>query len=291
MDEQELISVELISPVKQKEWGWTALANFILGGAGAGFYLLSFLTMILEGGTTAMSDPISFGLLAPILVGLGFLALTIEAGRPSRAPYLLRHVLDSWISREALAGAIFVPAAMLDWLLPLPALRVLAVVAALGLIISQGFILYRARAVAAWNVPIMPLVFLSSGFASGGGLVLLVAGLEKVPMIRALPIMGLICMVLNLVVWLLYLRWSRTAPYQFATKALRHPTTVIFTVGLGHAVPLLLLILLMQYADPGANLHHMLAALSGLTMISGVVVQKTGIILSAGYTRGIVLRR
>jgi len=292
MDEQGVINVELISPMKQKRWGWPAVANFILGGAGAGFYLLSFLTMILEAGTFALSEPASFGLLAPVLVSLGFLALTIEAVRPLRGRHLFRHVRHSWISRETLAGAIFVPAAVLDWLFPHPALGVLAVAAALGLMISQGFIVYRARAVTAWNVPIMPLLFMSSGLASGGGLVLLVAALDRLPLARGLVVIGLICVVLNLAVWLLYLRWSHATPFRLATDALCRPIAVILTAVLGHVVPLLLLLLLLirPGVDARVELPHVVTALSGLAMIVGGMSQKVGIILAAGYTREIALR-
>jgi len=32
MDKQGMVGLELISPTKQKEWTWPAVANFILGG-------------------------------------------------------------------------------------------------------------------------------------------------------------------------------------------------------------------------------------------------------------------
>lgn len=283
--------MELITPIKQKEWGWPAVVNFILGGAGTGFYLVSSLEIIVTGDTSAMSYPVSFGLVASLLVGLGFLVLTTEAGRPWRARHFVRRVSRSWISREILAGAVFIPTAIFNVLFPHPAFCFVALVAALCFMISQGFIVYSCTGIRAWNVSIIPFFFISSGFASGSALVLLMAASVSLPIRRSLVVMGMMSLVFNITAWLFYLRWSRTAPFQFATRALRRPTSMILTVGLGHIVPLLLLTLLMvRYADPGVKLQHMLSALSGLTMLSGVMAQKTGIISGACYTRGVALR-
>ena len=288
---KELTDVQLISPARQNHWGWPAVANFFLGGAGTGFYLLSILATILTGGASAVSKPIVFGLLAPLLIGIGFLVLTIEAGRPLRGRYLFRQVWHAWISRETLACAIFVPAVILDQLFPHLIFRLVAVVAALGLMISQGFIVYCARAVTAWNVPIMPLLFLSSGFASGGGLVLLVAAFGWLPFGQGLAVVALICVVLSLVVWVLYLRWSRSVAFQLATKDLRRPIALIVSVGLGHIVPLLLLLIVIGVsAGREFQVPHIVGGLSGLAMIVGGLSQKAGIIMDAGYTREITLR-
>jgi phenylacetyl-CoA:acceptor oxidoreductase subunit 1 len=263
---QEAAKIEFIQPVQQKVWGGPAVTNLFLGGMAAGFYLLGFLLAVLQG----ISQPVVFKLLAPALVSLGFLSLTTEAGRPIRSHHLLRHLHRSWMSREPLVGAIFIPAAILDWLFPHPVLWVLALGGALGLLISQGFIIYRARGVTAWNVPLVPLLFLTSGFATGSGLVLL-----------------------DLAVWLLYLHGSQDADFQKATKALRRGSDLISTVGIGHLLPILLLVLLLVAPDIGigANLQHAVAILAGLAIVAGGVSQKVGIIQRAGLLRGIMLGR
>ncbi len=40
------MQMELIKPSRQATWGWPAAANFILGGMGASFYLLSLFPTI-----------------------------------------------------------------------------------------------------------------------------------------------------------------------------------------------------------------------------------------------------
>ena len=290
---QGITETELIQPKKQKVWGWPAVASFILGGTAAGIYLISLAMASLQGAPLGVSQPVIFKWLAPVLTGLGFLALTVEVGRPLRSYKLLRHLRRSWMSREALAGAIFVPAAVLDWLFPHPALSLLAAAAAMLLMISQGFILYWAQAVTAWNVPLMPLLFISSGFATGGGLVLLLAALDRSAPGPGPAVIVLIWVVVDLAVWLLYLYWSQDAAFRAATKVLRRPKALVLTVGVGHLLPALLLLLLLvgPRVGAGAELRPIAAALAGLTVLTGGASQKTGIILEAGYLRGIVLGR
>ena len=102
-------------------------------------------------------------------------------------------------------------------------------------------------------------------------------------------VLGVICVVSNLAVWFLYLRWSPVSTFQSATKNLHRPITLVVTVGLGHAVPLLMLLLFIteQGAKTGGELPHIVASLIGSAMVAGVFYQKSGVILKAGYTRGI----
>ena len=284
-------NIELIPPRTQKIWHWPAVANLVLSGAGTGFYLLIFIDAFLYGNAFAASKPLPFGLVAPVIVSLGFFTLTLEAGRPFRGQYLFRHLRHSWISREVLAFAIFVPAAFFDWLFPNPILRALSFLSALGLMITQGFIVYRTKAITSWNVPIIPIYFISSGLASATGLALLIGILVKIPVVRGLPTIAIVCVIANLVVWILYLYRSRSIDFRLATGKLRRPLALITTVGLGHVIPLILLLYLTKtHAETGAKFSYIFAVLSGLAIFSGVTLQKNAIILKSAYIRGINLR-
>jgi phenylacetyl-CoA:acceptor oxidoreductase subunit 2 len=286
----EAPGLELIRTKKQKVWGWPAVVNFTLGGLSTGFYLLHSVTLLLQDGVGSLTEPAGYKLFAPLLTCLGFLSLTVEAGRPLRSRFLLRHLRRSWMSRETLAAAVFVPAAVIDWFYPHFAIWLLAAAAALGLIISQSFILYRARAVTAWNIPLIPYLFSSSAFATGSGLLLLVA--PGRPFFSIEPaVIGLFFITIDLIVWLFYLYGSHEAELRQATRGLRRSLSLAATVGIGHLLPILVLVVLLVIpsADLGDGLVRTLAWLTGLFVIVGGVSQKAGIILEAGYLRPIVL--
>ncbi|RMF90417.1 MAG: hypothetical protein D6736_06770 [Nitrospinota bacterium] len=273
---------ELVPPMQQQVWGWPAVLNFVWGGMGTGVYLLGLLMTVL-----GMGQPAGLKLLAPVLVSLGFLAVTMEAGRPLRAPHLLRHLGRSWMSREALAGLLFLPLAFLDWLFPSPVFQVPAAIAAAGLMLSQGYILYRARAVTAWNVPLMPLLFVTMSLTAGIGLMLMLTPLWGGG--SRLVLWGVIGVVLNLVLWLSYLYRSADTPFQKAIGALRQPHHLFLTVGVGYLLPLLLFLAwgVSSSLNIGVTLQPLIVVIAGLAILVGGLWQKQGIIRQAGYLRGV----
>jgi len=168
MSEKGIVEIELIAPTKQKEWGWPAAANFILGGAGTGFYIFTFLTMIFKNPNSALNGSTPYWMIGPVLVIIGLLCLTIEAGRPLRSPYLFCQLGKAWISREILAFTFFVPTVILDYFFPHLIFKTCAVLSSLLFMVAQGFILYSSRAIPAWNLTIIPLIFFILGLCFRG---------------------------------------------------------------------------------------------------------------------------
>jgi phenylacetyl-CoA:acceptor oxidoreductase subunit 2 len=287
--------MELIAPQKQRVWKLPAVVNFSCGGIGTGFYLVALLLTQTPGEDWLHSlvQTAAFKLLGPVLVGLGFLALTTEAGRPRRGINLFRHLRRSWMSRETLAAAIFIPAAGLDWLFPHPALRAAAAAAAFALMLCQGFIVYRARGVTAWNSGWMPLFFVTSGLAAGSGLLLVVLALSNaflapgIHSVLPLPLVAVVVAILNALVWAIYLT-TPDVGFQRATEALRHPGSITRSVGVGHLVPAALLAVVLTGNISGGILFACELA-AGLALLFGGVSQKFGIIIEAGYLRPVVL--
>lgn len=292
MNSLVMIDTQIISPTKQREWTSPAAANFVLGGAGAGFYLLSIFIMILERERSIMIHPISFGIFAPVLMGLGFVFLITEAGRPSKGRYILFHLQRAWISRETLAFTFFVPAVIFDYFFPHLIFKVCAALSALCFMVAQGFILYSSRAVPAWNVSIIPIFFISSGFASGAGLALLLAASGRLKIEAGLELLSMACIIWNLIVWLLYLRWSNAIDFRSAIKALYRPLIILITIVFGHALPILILLLLQiqLFPEMGKMLQGVFALVSGLAIIIGVAAQKASIVLSSGFTGEITIK-
>ena len=157
--------VELIPAQRQRLWGWQAVVNFTLGGIGAGLYG----TAVLAAGFERTAAVVLASWLAPLLVLAGFAAVAGEAGRPLRGPRVLWKVRTSWMSRELWIGGAFVLLIAADIAFPLRLHRAQALAAAVLLALAQGMILRRSRGIAAWDVPIMPWLFLLSAAVSGSG--------------------------------------------------------------------------------------------------------------------------
>lgn len=286
-----MIPLQLKKPVEQKTWGWPAAVNFIIGGTGGGVYLFSFFQAFMWFGSASFFKSLPFGLISPLLISIGFLCLGIETGRPLRGCYLFRNPQKSWISRETFAFCIFIPASLCDYFFPYPIFKLLAITAALGFLVSQGFIVYRARAITAWNMPIIPLVFLSSALVSGYGLSLILTVTDAKGSDQTMLFFGLISLFFNLLIWLVYLWQSSSTDIYSTTKKLRQLFSLTLTIGVGQIIPFfLLLFLLLQKRTIDPVFLSLMIVLCGILLLIGNFSQKIGIIISAGYFRAIKLK-
>lgn len=273
--------VELIPAEPQRLWGPPAVINFCLGGLGAGLYIAAVLA--------ARFGPSLAGLVAswlgPALVIVGFVAVATEAGRPLRGIRVLARVRTSWMSRELWLGGIFILLVAADLMFPLDLRRAEAAAAALLFALAQGFLVRRSRGVTAWDMPLVPLVFLLSALISGGGLYLMIAvslgRLPDAPVIMAVA--GLLAA--GLLLWLGYLAWSREPEFIAAVRPLTERRTAFLIMAGGYIWPFLLTAL--AWAMPAVAAPALYAA--GALMIAGQLYAKTRLILGAGQLRPITL--
>jgi DMSO reductase anchor subunit len=273
--------MEVIPPPRQTLWGWPAVVNFVLGGLGAGWYIVAALAAGLERSPSVMAA----SWVAPVLVLAGFAAVAAEAGRPLRGPRVLTRLRTSWMSRELLAGIVFVALVAADLAFPLRLHRAQAVVAAVLLALAQGFMVRRARGVTAWDVPLMPLLFLLSALLSGSGAYLLVDALAGRSPIPAVIGVTLLLIVGAFVVWARYLAWTSEAAYRRAIAPLREGRSAVVIDGAGYGLPLLLgLLALAAPAVAGP-----LVGLAGALLVAGQGYAKARLILAAGHLRPITL--
>jgi DMSO reductase anchor subunit len=276
---------------RQRSWGWLAVSSLSLGGAGAGFYLIGSLLTFLGHSISDQNQFVSFQIFAPVLVCCAFLALSIEAGRPFRAYRLFNLFSGSWMSIESLAGAIFIITALCNWFFQLFILSILTVSAALMFMISQGCIFYRAAAVTAWNVRLIPIIFVTSGIMTGCGLTLLNtrfhSGMDALPMV-----VFLMCIFLNSNVWLFYLYGHHDKDFKEATWFLRSPAIAFVIMGLGHSIPFILLFSIVVFgnAENGFKLSATFSVISGILLVLGGSIIKAGITIAAGYYRKMLFK-
>jgi len=273
--------VELIAPAPQTLWGWPAVANFALGGLGAGLYVAAAV----GAGFRASPALTVASWLGPVLVLGGFAAVGLEAGRPVRGPRVLTQVATSWMSRELWLGILFVGLAAVGVAVDRPTLRLGAAVAAVGLALSQGFILREARGVPAWGVPVMPSLFLASGLVSGvAGLVLVELARGQTPGRRLLGAV-LVLLLAWVLAWWSYLTWSADPAFARDLEALRGGRGALVLVGGGYLVPSLAIALALALPP----LEVPLAALGAAAIVGSQIQLKAKLILTAGRFRAIAL--
>lgn len=288
-EDLEIESRQLIKPKKLEVWKWPAVVNFTMGGMAAGFYIISLFITTFNSDLYTVSQYNKLKLLAPLMMVMGLLILTLEAGRPLRVFYLLNNLGNSWMSREVLFGAVFIMASISECFWPNTILIIIASVAALGFVISQGLIIYSARAVIAWNVPLIPLLFIASGFTLGEGMVLLITAIGRMDIGSNIILTGLVFLVVNLVLLVIYLYSTDSLTFREVTEKMRRSNYLVLTIGIGHLLPITLLFLLLLIDDLRGVSGRNILIVAGVSIIFAGVLQKIGVILWANYLRGIFI--
>jgi DMSO reductase anchor subunit len=218
------------------------------------------------------------------------MAVAGEAGRPLRARFLLGNLRRSWMSRETLAAMVFVPFALLTAFIQSPFASGVAAVAAVIFILSQGFILYRSRAVAAWNTPMLPVLFVTSALVSGSGLLLAFPHRMAGAISNAAVLMvTVILSSADLLIWTFYLYWPASDGFQATTQSLRSGRSMLWSIGVGRVWPTLIVMLPLVIPDTLMTSGWSLT-IAGLALFVGSWTQKSGIIRGCGYLRPIGLQ-
>lgn len=254
----------IIPAERQNLWGPLAVANFVLGGMGAGAYT----TQVLLSGLAPPGRAIS--VLSVFAVAVGFLCVAVEAGRPFRGPNVLRMVRSSWMSRELWVGGAFIVLVAADMVAPAFWIRSLALLAALVFILCQGLILFQARGIPAWNHPLVPVLFLTSGLLTGAAFLGMIDGSGSGWVQVTAGLLGL-----NALGWVGYLAWPGDRAFRDATRGLRGGIALVEILGFGHVVPLAVLAV---WGDAGALFVGIFALLGGALL-------KASLVLRAGQFR------
>jgi len=191
------------------------------------------------------------------------------------------------MSREVLTGTLFTVAAVLDMLMSRALMEVLAGVAAAGFLLSQGMMVNRARAVAAWNLEVLPVHFFSSALCLGFGTLLTAAAATGVAAGPPVLLFGLAALLLNALIWFSYVHFFIESSPGQATLVLRHTRSMLQTLGMGHLLPLLLIMVLLGTPPDAVQspLARVLLGIAGVTVLLGGVCQKAAVILQANRLR------
>jgi len=174
----------------QDIWGPLIAWYLFLAGVGAGAYIIGVISDHLGGSYQALVKPaISLG--AP-LVAIGSILLLLDLGAPLRFWRAYFRPQSSMISVGIIIitvfiilglvhlGALYFPGFKLNQKTKLWLGRINSLFA-LGTAIYTGLLLGVVKAIPFWNSSILPLLFCVSAISTGIGAVLLVVGLQRVP--------------------------------------------------------------------------------------------------------------
>jgi hypothetical protein len=187
------------------------------------------------------------------------------------------------MSREVLLGLLFVGTAVLDAVFARDILAIFGGITASGFLLSQGMMVNRARAVAAWNIEIVPVHFISSGLCLGCGILLMGAAAAGSPLAPQVLLLVLGFLIFNSMIWFGYVHFFADARSGQASLVLRDLRSLLLTLGVGHLVPLgLIAVLLGTFAaDVRPVLLQGALGITAAAILAGGVWQKSAIILQA----------
>ena len=267
---------------RQAFWDWRAAMNWIFGGAGTGLAIVAVFAFWL-GALPARAMPgLLFASAALVAAGLGFVFLKI--GRKLRFWRAAARPQTSWMSRELYAALVFFPAVLWSLVAPgRPAFTVAALSAA-AFLACQAMILFKARGIPAWRMPLIPGMLVATGLLEGFGVLAIgMALLQGSP--AAIAGGGIVVFaVLNALLWR---RYRATAKAQgvppLARRVIDGVSVPVHLIG--HVLPAGLVIGALVAPAQAA----MLVALAGAAAVAGGALWKFTLVVRASYAQGFTL--
>jgi len=274
---------------RQTIWRNAAVMNFTFGSAAAGSYIFTALHFYLSADSLGQVQMLANTFVAIALMGMGFGLLALETGASWKARYSVLNIRTSWMSREVVAGGIFLFFSAAGIIFPVWWIIGIAALAAFAFIVTQAMIIYRSRAIVTWNTPPVIWLFVLSGVMSGFGVFILLMGpahseVAKVPAI-ALALVGYGSF------WWYYafLYNAGDSSFRAATVHLRRKRSIGVILGVGVIFPVGALLLVESSATLSADRILIMAAGAGI--IYGVFQRNRDLIIGAGYMRKMTMGR
>ena len=270
----------------QTFWDMRAAMNFILGGLGSGAAVTTYIFSLYEDlafGGIRMVFSIAAAVMA---VGLFFVWLKI--GRKLRAAYVILRPQTSWMSREVYAVAVFAVGLAGSWVLPHNGWLWLAALGAAGFLYAQARILQASKGIPAWRTPRMTWMLVLSGLAEGAGLNAVIAGIlpHALSLGVALPIVGIILLVLSAALWRNYVDNAREYGIsQTARRVLEKATPRLYVFG--HLAPIIAYFWVIAWTDAPI----WLLVLPGVLAIAGGAYWKAVVITRAAHQQPFMLAK
>jgi phenylacetyl-CoA:acceptor oxidoreductase subunit 2 len=190
---------------------------------------------------------------------------------------------SSWMSREVWAVGMLYPLIAANFLWSSPQLWLATGFAGAAFLFCQARILYAAKGIPAWRVPLIPALVIASGLTEGAGAAMLaLTTLGQTMLPPALALLSLILVPATAALWYIYVR---RAPQNRIPAMARDVLTGITDVLLmWWAVAAVILLACLLLAPPPAYF-----AFAGIMLIATGAIWKTMVIVHASHQQGFVL--
>jgi phenylacetyl-CoA:acceptor oxidoreductase subunit 1 len=275
----------LVGPL-QTFWDWRAAMNWCFGGVSSGLVVVALLAA-LRGLVNPVRLPwIDAG--AAVLMGIGLFFVFLKIGRKLRFWRAVSRPQTSWMTRELYVVAIFYPAVLASLLWGGFAIYAVAALAALGFLVCQAMILYKARGIPAWRAPLMPWMIVATGLLEGFGLLLAIGTFVPGTLASGgmLAAAGLVLIAINAALWVAYRSTARARGIgPLARAAIAEVSLPLHIVG--HALPAVLLAIAAMASD----MPRGLMGAAGVALIAGGAFWKFSIVVRASYQQGFALAK
>ena len=270
----------------QKFWDMRAAMNFILGGFGAGFVIVTYLLHAFA--ALSFEDLVRYNIIAGAIIAVGLFFVWLKIGRKLRAPFVILRPNSSWMSREVYAVGLLYVLGILNMLVDHHSLPFLTALAALLFLYCQVKILHASKGVPAWRVGIMPAMLLLAGLYEGTGVAALAMVVHPSVGIEphsVLAVSSAILGLLSLVVWLYYVSRAKAhgIPPLARTVLLRITPIVL----VAYVVPIAAYAYrhYIHFGSPTA------IAITGIVILAGGAFWKSVVITRASHQQGFALAK
>ncbi len=265
----------------QTFWDFRAAMNFIMGGTGSGLVVIAMM-LALDGLIDATAARALFAT-GGVIIAIGLFFVFMEIGRKLRFWYAVLRPQSSWMSREVWAVGMLYPLIAANFLWSSPQLWLATGFAGAAFLFCQARILYAAKGIPAWRVPLIPALVIASGLTEGAGAAMLaLTTLGQTTLPPALALLSLILVPATAALWYIYVR---RAPQNRIPAMARDVLTGITDVLLmWWAVAAVILLACLLLAPPPAYF-----AFAGIMLIATGAIWKTMVIVHASHQQGFVL--
>ncbi len=154
---------------RQTFWDWRAAMNWCFGGLASGAAFLAWVLYLAADLPAPALAWFNFGAGALMCVGLFFVFLKI--GRKMRFWRAITRFQTSWMTRELYVVPIFGAGVLAGLFTHHAVAFAVAGIAALAFLFCQAMILFKARGIPNWRVPLMPWMIIATGLLEGAGLI------------------------------------------------------------------------------------------------------------------------